>query len=106
MQNNTAGGGESFRPHFDFKIWDDMEIVSTTRKESPMKPLAPLFVVLAVLIATHQFTGPAKATRETQNWQGDLRNAAQLALGSVVGGVAVKALLHRRREHEPEDEAS
>jgi hypothetical protein len=88
------------------KIWDDVEIVSTTRKENPMKHLAPPFVVLAVLIVTHQFTGPAKATRETENWQGDLRNAAQLALGSVVGGVAVKALLHRRREHEPEDEAS
>src|SRR5881392_1714569 len=41
---------------------------------------------------------PAKAAHETQNWQGDLYNVAQLALRTVVGGVAVEALLNQRLE--------
>ncbi len=43
-----------------------------------------------------QVTDPAKAMHDTQNWQGDLYNAAQLALRAVVGGVAVEALLNQR----------
>src|ERR1051326_778858 len=50
------------------------------------------------LLVTYQVTDPAKATHDTQNWQGDLHNAAQLALRSVVGGVAVEALLNQRLE--------
>jgi len=41
---------------------------------------------------------PVKAAHETQNWQGDFYNAAQLALRAVVGGVAVEALLNQRLE--------
>src|SRR6266481_3067182 len=50
------------------------------------------------LLVSYQVTDPAKATHETQNWQGDLYNAAQLALRAVVGGVAVEALLNQRLE--------
>ncbi len=50
------------------------------------------------LLVTYQVTDPAKAAHETQNWQGDLYNAAQLALRAVVGGVAVEALLNQRLE--------
>lgn len=50
------------------------------------------------LLVTYQVTGPVKAAHETQHWQGDLYNAAQLALRAVVGGVAVEALLNQRLE--------
>jgi regulator of protease activity HflC (stomatin/prohibitin superfamily) len=50
------------------------------------------------LLVTYQVTDPAKATHETQNWQNDLHNAAQLALRAVVGWVAVEALLNQRLE--------
>ena len=50
---------------------------------------------LSVLV-TYQVTDPAKAAHETQHWQGDLYNAAQLALRAVVGGVAVEPLLGQR----------
>jgi len=50
------------------------------------------------LLVTYQVTDPVKAAHETQNWQGDLYNEAQLALRAVVGGVAVEALLNQRLE--------
>ena len=50
------------------------------------------------LLVAYQVTEPAKAAHDTQNWQGDLYNAAQLALRAVVGGVAVEALLGQRLE--------
>jgi regulator of protease activity HflC (stomatin/prohibitin superfamily) len=50
------------------------------------------------LLVAYQVTDPAKAAHETQNWQGDLYNAAQLALRTIVGGVAVEALLNQRVE--------
>ncbi len=50
------------------------------------------------LLVTYQVTDPAKAAHDTQNWQGDLYNFAQLALRTVVGGVAVEALLNQRLE--------
>src|SRR5204863_1394460 len=52
----------------------------------------------ASLLVTYQVTDPAKAAHETQNWQGDLYNGAQLALRAVVGGVAVETLLNQRLE--------
>ena len=42
------------------------------------------------LLVTYQVTDPVKAAHETQNWQGDLYNAAQIALRAVVGGVPSK----------------
>lgn len=48
------------------------------------------------LLVTYQIADPVKAAHETQNWQGDLYNFAQLALRAVVGGVAVEALLGQR----------
>jgi regulator of protease activity HflC (stomatin/prohibitin superfamily) len=54
-----------------------------------------LKVSLAVI---YQVTDPAKAAHETQSWQSDLYNAAQLALRTVVGGIAVEALLGQRLE--------
>jgi regulator of protease activity HflC (stomatin/prohibitin superfamily) len=50
----------------------------------------------ASLLVTYQIVEPAKAAHETQNWQGDLYNAAQLALRAVTGGVAIEALLGQR----------
>jgi len=50
------------------------------------------------LLVNYQVSDPAKAAHETQNWQGDLYNVAQLALRTVVGGVAVEALLKQRLE--------
>jgi regulator of protease activity HflC (stomatin/prohibitin superfamily) len=50
------------------------------------------------LLVIYQVTDPAKATNDTQNWQGDLHNAAQLALRAVVGGLAVETLLNQRLE--------
>lgn len=48
------------------------------------------------LLVNYQVTDPVKAAHETQNWQGDLYNAVQLALRTVVGGVAVETLLGQR----------
>lgn len=45
-------------------------------------------------LLTYQVTDPAKAAHDLQNWQGDLYNAAQLALRTVVSGIAVEALLN------------
>lgn len=50
------------------------------------------------LLVTFQVSNPAKAAHETQNWHGDIYNAAQLALRSVVNAVAVEALLNQRLE--------
>jgi regulator of protease activity HflC (stomatin/prohibitin superfamily) len=50
------------------------------------------------LLVTYHVTDPVKAAHETQNWLGDLYNAAQLALRAVVGSVAVEALLNQRLE--------
>ncbi len=48
------------------------------------------------LIVTYQVIDPAKAVHETQHWQTDLYNAAQVALRTVVSGVAFEALLNQR----------
>ena len=50
------------------------------------------------LLVTYQVTDPVKATHETQNWQGDVYNAAQLALRAVVNGITVETLLGQRLE--------
>ena len=50
------------------------------------------------LLVTYCVTDAVKATHDTQNWQNDLHNVAQLALRAVVGGVAVEALLNQRLE--------
>jgi len=50
------------------------------------------------LLVSYQVTDPAKAAHETQNWQGDLYHVAQIALRTVVSGVAVEALLNQRLE--------
>lgn len=48
------------------------------------------------LALNYQVTDPVKAAHETQNWQSDLYQLAQLALRGVVGNVAVDALLAQR----------
>jgi regulator of protease activity HflC (stomatin/prohibitin superfamily) len=45
-----------------------------------------------------QVMDPARAAHESQNWQADIHNAAQLALRAVVGAVPVEALLNQRLE--------
>jgi regulator of protease activity HflC (stomatin/prohibitin superfamily) len=50
------------------------------------------------LLVTYQVADPVKAAHETQHWQGDLYNLAQVALRAVVGGTAVEALLNQRLE--------
>lgn len=52
--------------------------------------------IKASLLVTYQVTEPVKAAHETQNWQGDLYNAAQIALRAVAGGVTIEALLGQR----------
>lgn len=48
------------------------------------------------LLVTYQVSDPVKAAHETQNWQGDVYNFAQLALRTVASGIAVEALLGQR----------
>jgi regulator of protease activity HflC (stomatin/prohibitin superfamily) len=50
------------------------------------------------LLVTYQVVDPIRATHETQNWQSDLHNLAQLGLRSVAGAVAVESLLSQRLE--------
>jgi regulator of protease activity HflC (stomatin/prohibitin superfamily) len=50
------------------------------------------------LLVSYQVADPAKTVHETQNWQGDIYNGAQVALRAVVGGVAVESLLNQRLE--------
>jgi regulator of protease activity HflC (stomatin/prohibitin superfamily) len=47
------------------------------------------------LFVNYQVVEPVKAAHETQNWHGELYNAAQLALRAVVGGVPIEALLNQ-----------
>src|SRR2546422_2723953 len=54
------------------------------------------------LLVTYQVADPVKASHETQSWQADLYNAAQLALRSVVSGVAAEALLTQRLDIAPQ----
>ena len=54
------------------------------------------------LLVTYQVADPVKAAHETQSWQGDLYNAAQLALRSVVSHVAAEALLTQRLDIAPQ----
>jgi regulator of protease activity HflC (stomatin/prohibitin superfamily) len=48
------------------------------------------------LMVNYQIVDPAKAAHETQSWHSDLYNAAQLALRTVVSGIAIEALLSQR----------
>jgi regulator of protease activity HflC (stomatin/prohibitin superfamily) len=48
------------------------------------------------LLVTYQVVDPAKAAHETQNWLGDLYNAAQIALRAVASGATIEALLGQR----------
>ena len=50
------------------------------------------------LLVIYHIADPVKAAQETQDWHGDLYNAAQIALRAVVNGVAVEALLNQRLE--------
>jgi len=50
------------------------------------------------LLVTYQVADPVKAVHETQNWLGDIYNITQLALRTVVGGIAVETLLGQRLE--------
>jgi len=50
----------------------------------------------ASLLVTYQVVDPAKAAHETQNWHGDLYNAAQIALRAVAGGATIESLLGQR----------
>ena len=50
----------------------------------------------ASLLVTYQVVDPVKAAHETQNWLGDLYNAAQIALRAVAGGATIEALLGQR----------
>ena len=54
--------------------------------------------IKASLAVVYEVVEPVKAAHETQNWLGDVYNATQLALRSVVGGVTIEALLTQRLE--------
>lgn len=47
-------------------------------------------------LVTYQVADPVKAAHETQNWRGDIYNAAQMALRAIVGGATIEALLGQR----------
>ena len=48
------------------------------------------------VMVSYQVADPVKAVHETQSWQADLYNAAQLALRTVVSGLAVETLITQR----------
>ena len=48
------------------------------------------------LLIAYRVEEPVKAMHETQNSPGDLYHAAQLALRTVINGIAVEPLLHQR----------
>ncbi len=50
------------------------------------------------LIVAYQVVDPIRAAHETQHWQGDLYNHAQLALRSVVSTMTVETLLNQRAQ--------
>jgi regulator of protease activity HflC (stomatin/prohibitin superfamily) len=50
------------------------------------------------LLVACQITEPAKAAHLTQNWPGDIHNAAQLGLRAIASGATVEALLNQRLE--------
>jgi len=50
------------------------------------------------LLLTYQVADAAKAAHETQNWLGDLYNAAQLAVRATVSAATIEALLTQRLE--------
>jgi regulator of protease activity HflC (stomatin/prohibitin superfamily) len=50
------------------------------------------------LVVTYRITEPVKAAHETQSWLTELYNTTQLALRTVVSGVAMEALLNQRLE--------
>ena len=50
------------------------------------------------LLVIYQVTDPVKAAHETQHWQSDINDRAQLALRAVVAGATAEALLNQRLE--------
>ena len=54
------------------------------------------------LLVTYEITDPVKALHGTQQWQTDLYHAAQLALRTAAGGVAVEVLLNQRAAFAPQ----
>lgn len=54
------------------------------------------------LLVTYQVTDPARAAHETQNWQTDIYNAAQLAIRAVVNATAIETMLGQRNEMGPQ----
>jgi regulator of protease activity HflC (stomatin/prohibitin superfamily) len=54
------------------------------------------------LLVTYQVKDAMKAAHETQNWQTDLYNAAQLALRTVASGITAEALLTQRLQLAPQ----
>lgn len=58
-------------------------------------------VKLSLLVA-YQVADPVKAAHETQNWQGDLYHAAQLAIRGVGNGIAAEAFLKQRLDVAPQ----
>jgi len=82
--------------HFTIR-WVDVRRASILLPDQDVLTTGNVGLKLSLLV-THQVTDPVKATHDTQNWQSDLHNAAQLALRGVVGVVAVEALLNQRLE--------
>lgn len=50
------------------------------------------------LLVNCEVIDPAKATHTTQNWAGDLYHCAQLALRTLVNGMAIETLLGQRHD--------
>jgi regulator of protease activity HflC (stomatin/prohibitin superfamily) len=89
--------------------WGRNVTVNSTDTRKTSMPVAGQEVLTAdniamklSLLMTYQVANAVKAAHETQNWSGDLYNAAQLALRSVVSGVAAETLLTQRLDIAPQ----
>jgi regulator of protease activity HflC (stomatin/prohibitin superfamily) len=92
----TLGTGRHIRwgRHFN---WNALDMRKQSLTVAGQEVLSADNVGLkASLLLTFQVIDPAKAAHETQNWQGDLYNAAQIALRAVIGGAPIEALLGQR----------
>lgn len=80
-----------------FYTWNILDV----RKGSTIVPGQEVLTadnvgIKASLLVVYQIVDPAKALGETQNWHGDLYNAAQVALRAVVAGATIETLLGQR----------
>ena len=90
----AAGRHAHWRRHIAIK-WLDMRRAALLVAGQDVLTSDNVGLKLSLLV-NYQIGDPVKAAHETQNWQGDIYNAAQLALRAVVNGIAIETLLSQR----------